>query len=102
MRYAVRCCCMPVKVMGWLDLPKDCPDKLTIALFQSVPLNFWNLSPEEQVHHSPIQNLQAVIELKTYVHLSGSWERAVYSDDRPLSFWKRIPGFIPNQEWDDE
>lgn len=94
MRMNVRCCCQPQKVLGTLEVPRLNADHFVVqerlscsALFS---LNTDSISKAVPTH-----------EIKVRVfhdYSSGYHERAIYSDDRPLEFWRKIPGFIEAAE----
>lgn len=84
--YPVRCCCTPKKIFGFIQIPDD------LAMKKS-----FNLSDQRGVSHP--------IELKTLddgcmtitdrgVSHEVKKELAVYSDDRPIEFWRTMVGFI--------
>lgn len=87
MRYAVRCCCQPQKILGWLDGPDHVPNFRVSEVFEphrphrdSSPLD---MAPTH------------LVEVRNFMHEDGSVERAIYSEERPLEFWKKIRGFTP-------
>lgn len=87
--YAVRCCCIPTKILGFLRLDEN--------LRSGAILSVADFSRENHP-----------IEIKLIQDMSVDWhktegtrgeitridELAIYSDDRELNFWKTIPGFI--------
>jgi hypothetical protein len=85
MRYAVRCCCTPEKVLGWLHLPAG----VRVLL---VPEACGWSSGLEQPRESPRRHL---VKLREYIDDDGRRELAVYSEDRPLDFWLKLSGFEP-------
>jgi hypothetical protein len=78
---AVRCCCQPTNIFGFLRLDRRAGPTV------SVPDIFGS------VHQ---------LELKTFCSAPPNYaapaeagaEIAVYSDDRGIDFWRRIPGFV--------
>ncbi|HXD04443.1 MAG TPA: hypothetical protein VN680_00210 [Burkholderiaceae bacterium] len=83
MRYAVRCCCTPSKVLGWLHLPAGMRELM-------VPEACGWSSGLEVPRESPKRHL---VKLRVYEGMGGYQELAVYSDDRPLEFWLKLSGF---------
>lgn len=82
MKFEVRCCCMPQKLLGYLTLPDS--DRLKHGLSQNVAipggetftvrfLKF--LQPRRSFDEEPVRYL------------------AIPSDDRPIEFWRTVPGF---------
>ncbi len=89
-RLNVRCCCQPQKILGTLELR-------SLALRQEVYIppeypSIWS-KPEainEIVQVPPYET----IVLRQFYHLAtGELELAVYSDDRPIEFWRKFKGF---------
>ena len=87
-RYPVRCCCRPDKVFGTLAL--NVPDRPGRYIIRSLP---------------PIPSLEDLCSIKESEllevelrHLTdpitGIYTLAVYSDDRPIEFWRGVPGFV--------
>ena len=88
MRYAVRCCCMPRNVLGWLHLPTLPAGIRSLEVPEACG---WS-SGLEQPRESPRRHL---VKLRMYEGMGGFQELAVYSDDRPLDFWLKLSGFEP-------
>jgi hypothetical protein len=75
----VRCCCQPQKILGRLPVPK-----------QALEYGYWRV---------PTMSIGAglethIIEVRKFNNGHYGQEIAVYSDDRPVEFWRGIPGFI--------
>lgn len=94
MKLNVRCCCTPKKVMGVLDVPdalvRWMGGDMTLLRPMYGLAHLGRITDAEQVY-SPIT--RAHIELRFYFHENGRKELAVYSDDRPVDFWRNLPGF---------
>jgi hypothetical protein len=86
--YAVRCCCTPKKIFGFIRLPVGAK-KLSLPLV-SKPAEF---VPWEEFPHL-VEMERVEIEIKPISSMSGNLEYSIYSDDRPIEFWRRVPGFI--------
>jgi hypothetical protein len=97
MRYAVRCCCQPTKVLGWLDGPED-----VHSFFVLETRRRGGLAPPPQ-HEVKVRDMCScrIVEHPELCEANGDVpvelvrmvERAIYSDDRPIEFWRRIAGF---------
>ena len=102
--YAVRCCCAPMKLFGFIPLPDPTP-KQTIR------------DRCGQVHHVEVmavsKHRRCLTSMRDFTaaanydpaaadELFVDDELAVYSDDRPLEFWRTIPGFIEAGNQEDE
>jgi hypothetical protein len=86
-RLNVRCCCEGEKILGTLDLAILQPVQRIYVLPVSEgwtpnddPMGFVDI----EVH---------TIQLKEISLPRGRTEIAVYSDDRPIEFWRRLSGF---------
>jgi len=93
--FAVRCCCTPLKVFGFLRL----------EAMQGMRGEFRNIKDIMGTSHPiklvPITDgicpsvetrLLAKFDVTTLEF--PSQEIAIYSEDRPLEFWRTIPGFV--------
>lgn len=85
----VRCCCTPNKIFGFLQLSEDDAKRA-----------------EVEINRHRIQ-IRAMHENSMLCRdgdgpdvMEGTVERAVYSDDRPREFWRRLPGFIEAEGFD--
>lgn len=73
----VRCCCQPTKILG--QLPVSDPS----------PSHFRVVDSDGQGH------LIEIREVWDYLSKGGmTHESAIYSEDRPIAFWRTIPGFV--------
>lgn len=68
---AVRCCCQPTKVLGFLRADPNVRCLMVPMIGGSVALEL------RQIHDPRF----------------GS-EVAVYSEDRGIDFWRKVPGFV--------
>lgn len=91
-RLNVRCCCQPQKILGTLEVPSLNPIQrftiMTLAPRYAAP-RYAGADATEIKYHT--------IQLKYFCQgLNGddSGELAVYSDDRPIEFWRQFKGFI--------
>lgn len=85
--YAVRCCCQPGRIFGFLSLDGrqsthtildryGRPHTVELRALQELASVTFPLPPD----------MSAVKETHR--------ETAIYSDDRPIEFWRTIPGFL--------
>lgn len=98
--FAVRCCCTPQKVFGFIKLPieKDVrlPDHRTIqdAMGDYHPIKlmpiYVNRHYGVSVNCYDYMNARPPDEVLEHT----TPEIAIYSDDRPIEFWRTIPGFV--------
>lgn len=94
--FAVRCCCTPRKVFGFLNLPVAGPDKRTVTdLFGQkhtvalMPIYVNNTMPCTMVDY--LRNQDMLLDVAQRITLP---EIAIYSDDRSIDFWRSIVGFV--------
>jgi hypothetical protein len=101
MRYPVRCCCRPQKLLGYLELRPGLRhgDRVTVwprLRFPVVPLSVPEDSPPVQLPEPEVIELREVrLAVATRPGGSFEWreELAVYGDGRPDDFWATLPGF---------
>ena len=98
-RLNVRCCCQPTKILGTLEIlslpphASQCPgmyNRTTVAVYaleeffvSDGPL----LSPSTTAPYK-----KEIVQLRSFGHR----ELAVYSEERPIEFWRGILGFEEN------
>jgi hypothetical protein len=94
--FAVRCCCTPKKVFGFINLialeeSDTLPAHRTVFDFFGRP-HMVKLLPVyiNKKYTSCAEFLNAPPHEISY----NIAEIAIYSDDRPLEFWRTIPGFV--------
>lgn len=93
--FAVRCCCQPSKVLGFMLLPKRGGSERMIV------------DNRGQSHKITIKDIYQVVPPCSQYRDSGEpveWSRAsesvhtqelaIYSEDRDEEFWRTIPGFV--------
>jgi hypothetical protein len=85
MRYEVRCCCNPDKLLGWLDGP----DNVRAFMVGGYAVAVRNLGCFDlvDVEGSESADGSVLVERVPIV------KRAIPSDERPLEFWRALPGF---------
>lgn len=88
--YPVRCCCQPKTLLGHLEGPDQLKHRDRFAII------------EEPKWHPPLLG-SPTGSVTTYIHQAEvrqwtadglNFELAVYSEDRPIEFWRKIKGFI--------
>lgn len=92
-RYLVRCCCQPQKILGTLDLAEPVRGReVQVRERIRFPLrSMLDFDPAAPIPHNPIRHHTVKIRI------FGLHELAVYSDDRPIEFWRKIEGFTENK-----
>jgi hypothetical protein len=86
--YPVRCCCGQQKIFGFIKLPVG-----QVPVY-SVRDRLGN------VHRLELKRIaighRSVVADHIPIAVEGSFEEelAVYSEDRPLNFWRTLPGFL--------
>lgn len=77
--YAVRCCCQPQKIFGFLQLEDD-KARHTII---------------DRNGHAHVADIRISSDITiSSVGEVQHMDPAVYSDDREIEFWRTIPGFV--------
>lgn len=103
-RLNVRCCCQPEKILGTMELPTAVarhPTQIRVPFLANGQVGFGLIDEWTATFgHPNLHTSTVVIELRTFRdftfpgnHLRE--ELAVYSDDRPVEFWKQFPSFRP-------
>ena len=84
--YPVRCCCTPTKILGHLDLPDGLRDGQRYRIVERAPL-----TKRPYGRASSVRMHDAV--LRRYRKADNNVDEiAIYSDDRPINFWRNIYG----------
>lgn len=98
MKYAVRCCCQPRKVFGYLELPAGLRDGQRLPILPRLSAIDYRVAdvaapvPIETILMRTFSQRGAIGEDG---RLEWSTELAVYSEDRPEEFWRALPNFTP-------
>jgi hypothetical protein len=99
-RYPVRCCCNPLQLLGYLDLHREglCDGATAIVYERYMPpaASFFSLDPDAKPfvmlggrrHQIELRRIRGLDQTDKFID-----EIAVYSDDRPIEFWRKIHGF---------
>lgn len=82
--FPVRCCCTPQKIFGFLQVNRDAVDRCCQTIM---------LDRDGQEHVIEIRRISAGT-CEADRELTIHEELAVYSDDRPIEFWRTIPDFM--------
>lgn len=83
---AVRCCCSPQKIFGFLKLPAP----INEGPYQLRSLATFTMTAQER----ELAKLEPIrIQIKRMTG-PGQAELAIYSEDRPIEFWRGIEGFV--------
>ena len=91
--YPVRCCCQPLKIFGWLTMPAGLLPRCRVRVREKSMRRLLDPVPDPRVPVAPLH----FIKLREFADPeNGIDEIAVYSDDRPIEFWRTIEGFREN------
>lgn len=86
--FAVRCCCQPTKVIGFLLLPKrGGPVRMVVDYAGHTHRAEIKTIQQAETHGLPCSEGGMSETVATT-------EQAIYSEDRGEEFWRTIPGFI--------
>jgi hypothetical protein len=96
--FPVRCCCKPRKIFGFLRL--QTATKRTHVIYDRAG-GHHIIELREAIACMPsisvADYLLASQPVDLLNELATECDLAVYSDDRPIEFWRTIPGFIEAQ-----
>jgi len=89
--FAVRCCCTPNRIFGFMQLPVDGPRQLVQdanGAMHEVQIR----KITEPCRNTPqVARVENILMQRPY---PMSAELAVFSDDHPIEFWRQIVGFV--------
>lgn len=90
--FAVRCCCTPMKILGFFALEPRGGSEYYVRDAHG---------QEHRIELKLISKMTCVAgepPLPAFnVDFYEDREIAIYSDDRPIQFWRTIPGFVEAQ-----
>lgn len=87
---AVRCCCKPTKVLGFLRVPSGA---VRDGMVRFPALQASSRSDDDTLPPGP--QISFVTAKVRHVHELGVGnELAIYSEDRPVEFWRNVPSFV--------
>jgi len=95
---AVRCCCKPTKVLGFIKLPVDRARRGHVRLMKRrqsallAPMNL--LRVPEPVSNEDFYADVRIETMSGFENGESNREVAIYSEDRPIEFWRSIEGFV--------
>ena len=79
--YAVRCCCDPGTVLGFIKL-SDCTPECTV------------MAEDGQRHQIKLAPLTERRRTMPQEETANAREMAIHSEHRPIEFWRTIRGFV--------
>lgn len=79
--YAVRCCCDPQKIFGFIRLSSSAPENNIVDL-------------DGQLHPIRLAPLTERRQSSDEAGTIKAREIAIHSEHRPIEFWRRIRGFV--------
>ena len=92
MKLEVRCCCVPNKLLGWLDWPERAGEVWRFNLLSEIP--------KMPIEEMPIEipNETVILTVARYQEpVTGRRYLAIKSEDVPLERLRKIPGFVENR-----
>lgn len=102
--FAVRCCCTPKKVFGFIKMEAPYPNER----FPVVRTLVDNMGTPQSIKLMSIfvnknfcGSITERISPPDYMLEHTVPEVAIYSDDRPIEFWRTIPGFVEAPQTED-
>jgi hypothetical protein len=88
MRLEVRCCCQPTKLFGTLPVPTGAIERGCFDVVVANTTRWWEAddpSASAFEKHS--------VQIRKFQTIGGITRLAIYSEDRPIEFWRKLPGF---------
>lgn len=89
--YAVRCCCEPGKILGFLRLMHK-ETTFWVEDYETGKKEKIEIQPMHESNFSycpPYKAGEVLPDFRPYKE-----ELAVHSNDRPIEFWRRVKGFM--------
>lgn len=86
--FAVRCCCRPQTIYGFLALAEGRPREVVVRDYDG---EIHRVELRVNAEMRPPEEAGIGIVLASD---GRTEELAIYSDDRGLEFWRTIPGFV--------
>lgn len=100
MRIEVRCCCVPKKLLGWLEAPEELVFEGSVLSFRIPPRCFQPVGQPLVFERAIDVRLPVAMFEAGYLGqlLSGGGERhlALKSEETPIELLRRVPGFVEN------
>ncbi len=87
--YEVRCCCNPAVLIGTLTVDREyrSGEMMDVAVLNPLSAFEWrDIDSPIYVERERLQFAQCNLHERSFV--------AIKSDDRPLEFWHKLPGFV--------
>lgn len=85
--YAVRCCCTPSKILGFMRVEDG------IEKFNVISGGIVHKIELKTIRTSVMSKLEEGIS-EDGTSMSTVREIAIYSNDHPIEFWRQVSGFI--------
>lgn len=88
---AVRCCCTPTKILGFLKLPASVckPGEVPVAVARRVELRSFSIDDSVKPYETVVAYER--VHLRHYGYPS---ELAVYSEEKPAEHWRKFEGMF--------
>ena len=105
-RLNVRCCCQPTKILGTMEVPSPIAERggffkifsrpkwLTDGYFSSEPDNIQTV----EVRCLILRGFSDDVRRYEAKPMPLDTEMAVYAEERPIEFWRTLPGFRESDE----
>lgn len=100
-RLEVRCCCVPQKLLGWVDVPEArlrAGQFLPFVLRVPIPTSFGKQPEREESNAACVRLEMAFYNVRDVDSDDfGATSIALKSGELPIETLRRIPGFIENK-----
>lgn len=94
-RIAVRCCCQPQKLLGWVDSQWPFRSPILLERFESEPIIFdvtTTMKPE-----ADFKVIRKFLPIGEFRDAGGRLSHALKAEGMTLEELKKFPAFIPNE-----
>ena len=88
-RLNIRCCCQPQKILGSMEVPNDIAKTAGEFVAKERVSVVSSFKHEKYLLKSPKVHR---IQIRAFTN-GDKVESAVYSEDRPIEFWKNVESF---------
>lgn len=95
LRLNVRCCCTPTKILGTLEVPPGAVERRGFLVHTMRPAAPWNWQELLDAGQSLLRANTEHVEIRSFGYLG---EPAIYSEERPVEFWRGLPTFREGDE----
>ena len=90
---AVRCCCQPTKVLGFFPIREDEMRIGRMVMRRKMRRPSFAAITDETPQPETVGNQYEEVRIEA-LNSYNEKEYAIYSEDRPIEFWRELIGFV--------